>query len=240
MKRAKKNAPYISCIIAAGGSGSRMGADVNKIFLELDEMPILAHTLLAFENHPAVTEIIIAARECDMLGCKDISEEFQISKLSAITKGGATRQESIMNAMAEISPQSEIVLIHDAARPLVSPDAIREVIDNTKRFGGAAVGAPCKNTIKETDADGFITRTVDREYLYEIQTPQGFTASHVKQMYQSAAEKGIIGTDDCYLAEQAGIAVKMVPGSSDNIKITTYDDLLLAEQILNMRKGALK
>lgn len=240
MKRQKKNAPFVSCIIAAGGSGSRMGADVNKIFLELDGVPVLAHTLLAFEEHPQISEIILVARECDILGCKDIADEFGITKLRTVTKGGATRQESVVCGMAEISPQAQAVLIHDAARPLVTADVISDVAENAILCGGAAVGAPCKNTIKETDTDGFITRTVDREFLFEIQTPQGFTADLARRMYENAAEKGICGTDDCFLAEQAGIRVKLVAGSSDNIKITTYDDLLIAEQILDTRKGEAK
>ena len=229
----KKNLPKVSCIIAAGGSGSRMGADINKIFLDLDEIPVLAHTLLAFENHPAVSEIILVSRECDIPGCKDIAEEFNISKLRTIVKGGATRQESVKNGLGEVSKDTKSVLIHDAARPLISPDAITEVIDAVFAYGGAAVGSPCKCTIKETDEDGFIVRTVDREFLYEVQTPQGFTPDLLYKMY----EQEISATDDCYLAEQLGYKVKMITGSSDNIKITTYDDLLLAEQILDKRKG---
>lgn len=232
----KKHKPYISCIVAAGGSGSRMGAEVNKIFLELCDIPVLAHTLLAFENHPDISEIILVARECDIPGCMDIAEEFHISKLKTITRGGKSRQESVMNGMKEISVQTEAILIHDAARPLVTKTVISEVIENTLAYGGAAVGSPCKNTIKEIDENGFILRTVEREYLYEIQTPQGFTTENAKQMYQYAGENNISGTDDCYLAEQLGFQVKMISGSSDNLKITTYDDLLLAIQILSNRE----
>lgn len=236
MKKRKKNAPHISCIIAAGGSGSRMGADINKIFLDLDGIPVLAHTLQAFEHHPDISDIILVARECDMLGCKDIAEEFAITKLRTITQGGKTRQESVSRGISELAPETEAVLIHDAARPLILPETIGEVIENVLFHGGAAVGAPCKCTIKETDADGFITRTVDREFLYEVQTPQGFLTEHLHKMYQNALQNGIIGTDDCYLAEQLGLRIKMVEGNSDNIKITTYDDLLLAEQIIDKRK----
>ena len=236
MKKKRKEAPYVSCIIAAGGSGSRMGADKNKIFLELRDIPVLAHTLLAFQNHPLISEIVVAARECDIPGCMDIAEEFRISKLKTITRGGDTRQESVMRGMSEISPEADVVLIHDAARPLVTEQIISDVAENARLCGGAAVGSPCKNTIKETDADGFILRTVDREFLYEIQTPQGFTAKNARQMYQNAEENCLCGTDDCYLAEQIGLRVKMISGSSDNIKITTYDDLLIAEQIMDKRE----
>ncbi|MBR5156920.1 MAG: 2-C-methyl-D-erythritol 4-phosphate cytidylyltransferase [Clostridia bacterium] len=237
MKKSKKNLPFISCIIAAGGSGSRMGADINKIFLDLDEIPVLAHTLLAFENHKMISEIIIVCRECDMLGCKDIAEEFKISKLKTITKGGAVRQDSVTNGIKELSESCEAVLIHDAARPLITEDGITEVINAVLEYGGAAIGSPCKCTIKETDENGFITKTVDRSYLYEVQTPQGFKTEQLKQMFDNAKENAIVGTDDCYLAEQLALPVKMISGSSDNIKITTYDDLLLAEQILDKRKG---
>lgn len=232
----KKQKAYISCIVAAGGSGSRMGTERNKIFLELCDMPVLAHTLLAFETHPDICEIILVARECDIPGCMDIAEEFHIKKLKTITCGGSTRQESVANGMKEISETADIVLIHDAARPLIAAEAIDAVIENALLCGGAAVGSPCKNTIKEIDTEGFIVRTPNRDFLYEVQTPQGFTLANARKMYQYAAERNISGTDDCFLAEQLGIRVKMIDGSSDNLKITTYDDLLLAAQILQNRK----
>ena len=161
----------------------------------------------------------------------------RISKLKTITKGGAIRQDSVANGIKELSDSCEAVLIHDAARPLITEEGITEVINAVLEHGGAAIGSPCKCTIKETDANGFITKTVDRSYLYEIQTPQGFKAEQLKQMFDNAEQNGIIGTDDCYLAEQLSMPIKMISGSSDNIKITTYDDLLLAEQILDKRKG---
>lgn len=236
MDMKQKHKPYTSCIIAAGGSGSRMGAEINKIFLELCDIPVLAHTLLAFEQHPDIHEIILVARECDIPGCMDIAEEFHISKLKAITRGGNSRQESVINGMKEISEHAEAVLIHDAARPLVSADVIASVIENALAYGGAAVGSPCKNTIKEINQDGYIVRTADRDFLYEAQTPQGFRTENARQMYRYALAHNISGTDDCFLAEQLGFQVKMVCGSSDNLKITTYDDLLLATQIFNNRK----
>ena len=170
----------------------------------------------------------------------DIAEEFHISKLKTITRGGNTRQESVMRGMEEVSKQAEVVLIHDAARPLVTKEMISQVAENALLCGGATVGSPCKNTIKEIDSDGFITRTVDREFLYEVQTPQGFTVDKARLMYQNAIDSNLNATDDCYLAEHIGLRVKMINGSSDNIKITTYDDLLLAQQILDKRKDLVK
>ena len=240
MKKQKKHTLFVSCIIAGGGSGTRMGADVNKIFLDLDEIPVLAHTLSAFQNHPQVDEIILVTRECDILGAKDIAEEFGISKLRTIVAGGASRQESVANGLLEVNKDAVVVLVHDAARPLITDGAIREVIETVLSCGGAAVGAPIKSTVKEINADGFITRTPDRAYLYEVQTPQGFSYENIVYMYEQAQKSGISATDDCYLAERLGLPVKMIASSSDNIKITTYDDLLLAELIVSKRKGDAK
>lgn len=231
MRKKRQPMPYVSCIIAAAGRGSRMQADVNKIFLEFADMPVLAHTLLAFERHPSIREIVIVTSECDLLGCKDIAEEFGISKLKTITLGGAQRQDSVRNALCEVSSQADLVLIHDAARPLVTSQMIQAVIDGVLSCGAAAAGVPCKNTLKLADASGMILETPDRSHMFEIQTPQGFTKELIVRAHEAAKADGILGTDDCYLAERLGAPVQITEGSYANIKITTPEDLLLAEQL---------
>lgn len=231
MRKAKQKAPFVSCIIAAAGRGSRMQAEVNKIFLEFGGMPVLAHTLLAFERHPAVHELIIVTAECDLLGCRDVAEEFSIGKLKTITRGGAQRQDSVRNALREVSPQADVVLIHDAARPLVTADAIQRVIDGVADCGAAAAGVRCKNTLKRADDNGMIIETPDRSHMYEIQTPQGFTYDLICRAHRQAEADGVCGTDDCYLAERLGAPVQITDGSYGNIKITTPEDLPLAEQL---------
>jgi len=233
MRRKQKRDYFVSCIVAAGGSGSRMQADINKIFLEIDEMPVLAHTLLALERHEEIDEIILVTAEHDIPGCHDIQKEFDISKLKSIVRGGATRQDSVRNGLAESSEQADIVLIHDAARPLITNEVIQAVIDGVRKHGAAAAGVPCKNTLKQADSNGFITDTPDRSHLYEIQTPQGFKRDLILRAHTEAQNAGISGTDDCYLVEQLGAPVLITEGTYRNIKVTTPEDLLLAEQFLH-------
>lgn len=235
MRKKEQPMPYISCIIAAAGRGSRMQTDLNKIFLEFAGMPVLAHTLLAFERHPAIREIVIVTSECDLLGCKDIAEEFGISKLKTITLGGAERQDSVRHALCEVSAQADLVLIHDAARPLVTGQIIQKVIDGVLAHGAAAAGVPCKNTLKLADDSGMIVETPDRSHMFEIQTPQGFTKELICRAHESAEAEQILGTDDCYLAERLGAPVQITESSYANIKITTPEDLPLAEQLFNMQ-----
>ena len=229
MKRKKNNRPFVSCIIAAAGKGSRMQADYNKIFLEFAGKPVLAHTLCVFQSCPAIDEIIIVTSECDLLGCRDIAEEFGISKLRTITLGGALRQDSVRNALKEVSENTDIVLIHDAARPLVTHRVIEDVIENVILCKAAAPGVPCKNTLKLADAEGFIKDTPDRSFMYEIQTPQGFRRDLIVKAHETALSEGIIATDDCFLVERLGTRVKISEGDYRNLKITTPEDLAIAE-----------
>lgn len=233
MKTKQSSAPFVSCILAAAGKGSRMQADVNKIFLEYGGMPVLAHTLLAFERSEAIREMIIVTAPGDILGCKDIAEEFNIKKLKTIVPGGERRQDSVRFALRETSPQAELVLIHDAARPLVTGTVINGVIDAALKHGAAAAGVPCKSTLKLADDRGIIASTPDRSHLFEIQTPQGFKRDLIIRAHKHAQEHDLLGTDDCYLAEQLGAEVKITEGDYRNIKITTPDDLILAEMLNN-------
>lgn len=234
----KKNKIYTSVIIAAAGSGSRMGAEVNKIFLELGNMPVLARTLLVFEKCDEIDEIIIVASEKELFLCSELAKEYKILKLKSVVCGGQTRQQSVKNGLAEVSGKAEIVLIHDAARPLVTEETVCAVKNRALSFGAAACGAKNKNTVKRIDDDGFIVETLNRDYLVEIQTPQGFKKEKITAAHERAEKNGFAATDDCMLLEAEGEKVKVVFSRSDNIKITTYDDLLLAEQILEKTEGA--
>ncbi len=229
MKKKDSGRPFVSCIVAAAGKGSRMQAEMNKIFLEFCDKPVLAHTLSALETCELIDEIIIVTSECDMLGCRDIAEEFDITKLKTITLGGEQRQDSVRNALKEVSPQAGIVLIHDAARPLVTNEVIENVIRDVRLCGAAAPGVPCKNTLKQTDAGGYIQDTPDRSRLFEIQTPQGFTRELIEKAHENAVQNALVGTDDCFLVEQLGAKVKISAGDYCNIKITTPEDLQVAE-----------
>lgn len=216
----------ISAVIVAAGSGTRMRAGKNKVYLELLGKTILEHTVSAFQNMPMIDEIVVVTNE--------ISEAEKVlskySKLKAIVTGGATRGESVQNGLREA--EGDFVAIHDGARALILPEDIENVLNAAIKFGAAALGVKSKDTLKMADESGFIKKTLDREFLYNIQTPQVFKLSDILKMYEKCEE---VFTDDCALAEKYGQRVKIVDGSYDNIKITTPDDMDLAERILRKR-----
>mgnify|MGYP001050582921 CR=1 FL=1 len=224
-----------SAVIAAGGSGTRMGGNVPKQFVRIGGVPIIVRTLLKFETCSDIDEIIVVVRDCDIETVKILLDEYKITKLTRIVKGGATRQASVLNGINAAS--GRFVFIHDAARPFVTPEQISEVVNETHRFGAAALGVPIKDTLKTVKKDGMISETVDRENKYSIQTPQGFEIEMIRAAHREAERKGVSVTDDCALAELSGASVKVVEGSSLNIKLTTPEDIILAEGILNSKKG---
>ncbi|MBD9009373.1 MAG: 2-C-methyl-D-erythritol 2,4-cyclodiphosphate synthase [Clostridiales bacterium] len=224
-----------SAVIAAGGSGTRMGGNVPKQFVRIGGIPIIVRTLLKFETCSDIDEIIVVVRDCDIETVKILLNEYKITKLTRIVKGGATRQASVLNGINAAS--GRFVFIHDAARPFVTPEQISEVVNETHRFGAAALGVPIKDTLKTVKKDGMISETVDRENKYSIQTPQGFEIEMIRAAHREAERKGVSVTDDCALAELSGASVKVVEGSSLNIKLTTPEDIILAEGILNSKKG---
>lgn len=216
----------ISAVIVAAGSGTRMKAGKNKVFLELLGKTILEHTVSAFENMPKISEIIVVTNEIEE--AEKILSNYK--KIKAIVAGGSIRGESVKNGLK--ASTGDFVAIHDGARALIKSEDIENVLNAAVEFGAAALGVKCKDTLKMADEDGFISGTLDREFLYNIQTPQVFKLSEITKMYAKCDE---VFTDDCALAEKYGIKVKIVDGSYDNIKITTPDDMDLAERILRKR-----
>ncbi len=216
----------VSAIIVAAGSGTRMGAGKNKVFLELFGKTILEHTVSVFENCACISEIIVVTNELEE--AKKVLSAYK--KVKNIVPGGNVRGESVKNGLYAAS--GDIACIHDGARALILPEDVEKVVLAAKEFGAAALGVKCKDTLKQADENGFISGTLDREYVYNIQTPQVFGMAAIKEMYEKCEESF---TDDCALAEKYGQAVKIVDGSYDNIKITTPDDLELAAKILEKR-----
>jgi len=226
----------VTALIPAAGMGKRMGKTVAKQFLPLGDKPMLAHTLLTFQNLPEVDEIIPILSQEDMEIClRDIIERYHISKVKTLVVGGRERQDSVANGLHKIEKDTAVVLVHDGVRPFVTPDLIKEAIRLAKKGECIAAGVPIKDTIKEVDADGFVRHTLDRNRLWSIQTPQAFPAKTLKRVYEESFARKIYGTDDATLVERAGIKVRVIMGSYENIKITTPEDLLLAEEILRRR-----
>lgn len=219
----------VSVVIPAAGNSSRMGSSGNKQFLSLSGRPVLVHTLFAFANIPAVKEIIIVTRKEDIPQVESIIKEYAVPKVKAILPGGATRQQSVFLGLQEVV--CEKVLIHDGARPFVTEEEIGLVIDALETHPAAALGVPVKDTIKRVTEEDIVAETLPREPLRQIQTPQGFISREILEAHEKAAKNNVEVTDDCALAEYIGIPVLIVPGSYRNIKITTPEDILLAEAL---------
>ena len=225
----------VSAIIVCAGNSTRMGG-VNKILLPLGERLVIGVTMQAFQACESVKEIVIVARESDIDAIKAEAEAAGITKLAQCTTGGNTRQESVINGIKKISKDSDFVAVHDGARPLVKPEHIEKAIKDASVFGGATLGVPVKDTIKNVD-DGIITDTPPRKFLYITQTPQVFKRDLYFEGIDFALEHGLDFTDDCQLVEAIGGKVAMTTGDYSNIKITTPEDIAIAEVLLRQAKG---
>lgn len=221
-----------SVVIVCAGNSTRMGG-VNKILLPLGDRLVIGVTMQAFQKCESVSEIVIVARESDIPAIKSEAEAAGITKLAACTTGGSKRQESVINGIKMISKEAELVAVHDGARPLVKPEHIEKVIRDASVFGGATLGVPVKDTIKTVD-DGLITDTPPRSSLYITQTPQIFKRSLYFEGIDFALEHGLDFTDDCQLVEAIGGKVAMTTGDYTNIKITTPEDIKLAEVLMKL------
>ena len=208
---------------------------VNKILMPLGDRLVIGVTMQAFQACGSVSEIVIVAREADIPAIKAEAEAAGITKLTACTVGGATRQESVINGVKQISKEAELVAVHDGARPLVKPEHIEKVIKDASVFGGATLGVPVKDTIKTVN-DGLISDTPPRKFLYITQTPQIFKRQLYFEGLDFALEHGLDFTDDCQLVEAIGGKVAMTTGDYTNIKITTPEDIKLAEVLLAMQE----
>ncbi len=221
-------------VILAAGSGTRMNSEKNKLLLEILGKTVIERTVETFSKIEEIDEIIVVCKESDLNSFEEVLAGYDISYCF----GGETRQQSVMNAVETID-ECDMIIIHDGARPLIRQADIRNTINLAAEKGAAAVGVPVKDTIKVVSAELQILDTPDRSKLIAIQTPQIFDfASYIKAM-NLAKEQGKDFTDDCKLLENAGEKVYVCIGDYGNIKITTPDDIPMAEGILRMRGDAL-
>lgn len=226
-EKAKSERDRLGIVIPAAGSSMRMGGE-NKLLIELDEAPVIAYTLTAFEQCDVVQEIVLVARECDIPPLLNIAKLYDIEKLRCIVKGGDTRQQSVQAGVMALSEDCRYIGIHDGARPFVTDTVIESCLQKAKLFGCAAAGVPVKDTVKIVSADGVVLDTPDRSTLYAVQTPQIFRRSLYLRAAQHAVENALDFTDDCQLLEAVGEQVHISPGDYRNIKITTAEDVLTA------------
>ena len=230
-KRKKKPAlPAVCAVIVAAGSSRRMGGE-NKLLLPLAGAPVLAHTLSAFEKCAAIRDIVLVCREQDILPYTELAKSFGISKLRTVTRGGDSRTASVLAGITAAPEGTVLVAVHDGARPLVSEAVITEAVYAAAEYGAAAPVVPVKDSIKRIE-DGNIAADVPRDTLAAVQTPQVFDRAVLTRALETAARKNRSFTDDCAAVEAMGQAVRATHGSYENIKITTPEDILVAEAFL--------
>lgn len=233
-RRDREAHPFCSMIVAAAGSSSRMGGE-NKLLLPIDGVPVLAHTLLAASASELVDEIVVAAREEDLLSYGDVCKIYGITKPVKIVRGGESRLESVYLASLECREDAAFLAVHDGARPLASAELIDRTISLAYRTNAAVPAVPVKDTIK-TVRDGKVESTPPRDDLRAIQTPQVFDAALLRAALEQARVSGESFTDDCSAVEKLGKEIYLTDGSYENIKVTTPEDMLLAAELLRQRE----
>ncbi len=222
-------------IVPAAGSSSRMKEYGNKLFMEVGGIPVIALTLLALENSPSIDKMIIPTREELIPIIKDICKDYSLNKVKSIIKGGATRAESVFKGILEADGKFDLIAIHDAARPFVSQDIIEKTISAAACYNAAAPAVPMKDTVKTAEG-AIVIKTVPRDTLFSIQTPQVFDAALIASALQKAIDENLPITDDCSAVENMGMRVFLTQGDYFNIKITTPEDLIFAEAIASQNK----
>jgi 2-C-methyl-D-erythritol 4-phosphate cytidylyltransferase len=222
----------LTAIIVAAGSSERMGFD--KLFALVSGKPVIAHTIAAFERTDCVDEIILVGRADSLGELRKIAGES--TKLKQIVAGGAERSDSVRTGLGHLNPKSDFVAVHDAARPLVTPEKITRVFDVCRTSGGAAsLAEPINDTLKRADVDLAVKESVDRSGIYGMQTPQVFARKFLEEAYQLVAAKNVPVTDEVSAIELLGHKVVLVPNHDFNFKITYPRDLPMAEFVLKQR-----
>jgi 2-C-methyl-D-erythritol 4-phosphate cytidylyltransferase len=227
-------------IILAGGAGKRMGTSTNKQFLLLDNKPIIVHTLQTFEECRAVDGIYLIVNHKDLtIIQEEVLEPYRFNKVMKLVMGGRLRQDSVRNGLEAIEGPCDIVVIHDGARPFVTPSFIEKGIYLMEMFDAIIPGIPVKDTVKVISKEGFVVKTLERDALWSVQTPQTFNFDLIMKAYREGMAKKVYGYDDATFLEFLGKKVKVIEGSPYNIKITTPEDLIVARGMLSQLKGEL-
>lgn len=225
-------AESVCAVIVAAGTGSRMGAGMNKVYLPLGEKCVLRHCVEAFVKSGVADEYVIVTGAEDFAKCREALAGVGVGY--TMVEGGATRSESVMRGIS--AAKSDFAAVHDGARAVISPELIRDTVAAAVKYGAAAPGVVPKDTPKEADSEGFIARTIARDGMRMIQTPQVFVRSELISAHRKAASDGAEVTDDCMVMEiYSDRKIKLVQGSYENIKLTTPEDMYTAQRILEVR-----
>jgi 2-C-methyl-D-erythritol 4-phosphate cytidylyltransferase len=232
----------ITAILPAAGMGTRMGGETPKQFLELDGAPILLHTLRRLASCEAITEIILATRVDEIERLQERCRQEKFRQAIRVVKGGATRQESVAAALGHVADDVELVAVHDAVRPFVTPEQVSRVIEEARKCGAAILGIPAMDTVKEVkrgslpEDTALITATIPRERVVLAQTPQVFQIKLLREAFARAAADGVNASDEAGLVERLGHDVHVVHGTERNIKITKPADMELARFYLDLER----
>jgi 2-C-methyl-D-erythritol 4-phosphate cytidylyltransferase len=222
----------VAAIIVAAGPGTRLGAALPKAFVELAGRPLVVHSLQALLGAPSVTSVVVVVAAAEVERARSIADRNGPWRCPVtVTAGGAERQDSVRNGLSAVGA-ADLIAIHDAARPFVSPQVVEAAIAAAERHGAAIVAAPATDTVKRVHADGWIESTPPRERIWLAQTPQVFRADLIRAAHADAAGSEATATDDAMLVERLGARVYVVPGNPENRKITTAEDLRWAEWLL--------
>jgi 2-C-methyl-D-erythritol 4-phosphate cytidylyltransferase len=236
----------IAAIVPAAGLGTRMGADQPKQFLELDGVPLIIFTLRRLASCPAITDFIISTRAEEVVSLQDKVAKASLGRPARVIHGGDTRQQSVANALAQVDPATEIVLVHDAVRPFVTREQIERLIAEARSRGAAILGLPAIDTIKEVKRSSLpedvalISATIPRERIVMAQTPQAFSYALLRDAFRKARQDDVTASDEAALVERFGHDVFVVQGSERNIKITRPSDMSLARFYLEQERSAVK
>lgn len=218
-------------IIPAAGQGKRMNAGKNKQFIELQSIPVIVHTLRVFEQDPMCSGIILVINKDEQLIFEELLQTYRIQKVVSLVQGGSERQYSVYNGLLA-AKNTDIVLVHDGARPFLKQEHVHELVSVAAEKGAAVLAVPVKDTIKRASSDFYVEETVERSSLWAIQTPQAFHVSILQEAHELAKKEDFLGTDEASLVERIPKQVYIVRGDYLNIKLTTPDDLIFAEAIL--------
>ena len=233
LNKKKDQTPVCSAVIVAAGSSQRMGTD--KIMMKLGAMPVLARTVLAFENNALIDEIIIVTKTEKLEEIADLCYKNGLHKVKQVVSGGATRMESALAGVSAVRHGAELIAIHDGARPLVSQELITRTIVAAQKHRSVVPAIVSTDTLKTVDEKGYIVGTVDRSTTVRVQTPQVFDADLIKGALTKAVELGLPLTDDCSAMDMMGGKTFVVEGEAENIKITTPNDFVTAKAIVESR-----
>ena len=233
LQKQRSRRKFCTAVVAAAGSSSRMGGE-NKLLLPLQGVPVIVRTLQALQDAEYIDAIVVAAREEDLVSMAELFRTYGIAKPVTVVRGGETRLDSVLLAMAQAPAETTLFAVQDGARPLVTKRVIDEAVQKAMACGAAAPAIPVKDTIKVAE-ERVIRSTPERSTLFAVQTPQVFDADLLKAALQSARESGAEVTDDCSAVERLGKEIYLTDGSDQNLKITTPSDVAAAEGILNWR-----